>query len=123
MKCDNCGSWVSGDSCKNCETTQVSKPKKSTGIKARSSKKEEQDKVYNDLRKVFLKENPRCAVFPSKLSTDVHHKKGRLGNNYLDVSTWLAVSRDAHRKIEDNPEWAYKMGYSELRLKNYNQED
>lgn len=31
-----------------------------------------------------------------------------------DTSTWMAVSRKAHRKIHDNPEWAASKGYLHL---------
>lgn len=68
----------------------------------------------------------RCAVYPQHQATDVHHKKGRVGyadqwareNNIpllLDERFWLPVSRGAHDRIELNPTWARKMGYSETR--------
>jgi hypothetical protein len=34
----------------------------------------------------------------------------------LDQRFWLAVSRKGHKAIEQNPEWAKKMGFSESRL-------
>lgn len=72
-------------------------------------------------------ENKQCPVFPNLSTTDVHHKRGRIGyadewarlNNislYLDERYWLAVSRQGHRKIEDNPEWAKSKGFSLNRL-------
>jgi hypothetical protein len=96
------------------------KPKK---IKQRSDKKKIDDLVYKAKRLKFLKEHPRCAVYPELMASDIHHKRGRTGSNYLDEKTWLAVSRRAHQEIEENPEWAYSNGYSELRLKNYESED
>ena len=43
-------------------------------------------------------------------STDCHHSKKR-GKHYLDVSSWMAVSREAHQRIHDNPKWAREQGY------------
>jgi len=44
------------------------------------------------------------------LATDIHHRKGR-GRYLLDTSTWMTVSRDAHRWIHDNPKEAMGKGY------------
>jgi hypothetical protein len=122
MKCTECGTYCSGDFCPNCGTILRIKE---TGIKPiapRSDKMKDKDKIYNRKRKAFLKKYPRCYVYPDLKSVDVHHKRGR-GLYYLDESTWIAVSRKAHQDIEANPEWAYEMGYSESRLKNYNQNE
>jgi hypothetical protein len=43
-------------------------------------------------------------------ATDVHHVKKR-GKYMLDVSTWLAVCRETHIKIHQNPAWARANGY------------
>ena len=88
---------------------QEKKPRKP--ITKVSKKRREKSKEYNTLRAVFLK-GKRCAVFPEKQATEVHHKAGRTGKLYLDVRYWLAVSREGHRKIEENPEWAKEKGYS-----------
>lgn len=122
MKCPKCSSYVSGDYCHICETIISLKTQKPKKIKQRSDKKKIDDLVYKAKRLKFLKENPRCMVYPELKSTDVHHKRGRVGSNYLDEKTWLAVSRKAHIEIEENPEWAILKGYSELRLKNYEAE-
>lgn len=111
------GHYVSGDSCKICEEVLREKPTKPKTIRKKSLKTIAQDAIYMVLRNKFLEDNPCCAVYPSMKSTEVHHKKGRLGKNYTDVSTFLAVSREGHNKIELNPEWAIQMGYSESRLK------
>lgn len=42
-------------------------------------------------------------------SYDLHHTKKR-GKHYLDVSTWMAVSRQIHRLIHDAPKWARAEG-------------
>lgn len=69
-----------------------------------------------------------CAVFPERLATEVHHKKGRSINSFLDdwarendipllldKRKWLAVSEEGHHKITNNSQWAFDNGFSELR--------
>lgn len=48
-----------------------------------------------------------------KPATDWHHvlPKGRGGKQNQDDSLMIAVSRKAHRKIHDNPDWAEERGY------------
>lgn len=93
---------------------QIVAPKK-TKIKQRSKKMQKDMILYGKLRKQFLKDNPICPITGEK-TTDVHHKKGRLGKLLLDTKFWLAVSRKGHKRIEENPEWAKEMGYSLSRL-------
>lgn len=50
---------------------------------------------------------PGCSLKP----TDIHHMKGR-GKYYMDTSTWLAVCRNCHNWIENNPQDAYDEGFS-----------
>ena len=121
MRCPNCSSYQSGDFCQQCGTVFREKVPV-VKINKRSEKGKEDDKKYFQLRAKFLKQHLRCAVYPELKAVDVHHKRGR-GKYYLDVSTWLPVSRKAHTEIEANPEWAIEMGYSELRLKNYDIDD
>jgi hypothetical protein len=42
-------------------------------------------------------------------SEDCHHKLKR-GKNYLNVESWLAVGRQIHQRIHDNPAWARENG-------------
>lgn len=88
-------------------------------IKKVSEKRKAQQIVYNELRRLFLNrpENQICPI-TKQPTTDVHHRKGRVGSLYLDTRYWLAVSREGHQKIEANPEWAYEMGYSLKRIEN-----
>ena len=82
-----------------------------------SQKRKIENAKYIVLRIEFLgkKENSICPVTGEK-TTEIHHKKGRVGSLFLDVRYWLAVSREGHKKIEENPEWAKKEGYSLSRL-------
>lgn len=82
-----------------------------------SSKRQEQNVIYRKLKAEFmaLPENKICPV-TGKPTVDLHHKKGRSGSLFLDPKYWLAVSREGHQKIEENPMWAKEMGYSLDRL-------
>lgn len=92
-------------------------PKQRKPIARRSKKRIVQELQYNADVKVFLgkPENSKCPVTGQK-ATEVHHKKGRIGDLLLDQRYWLAVSSEGHRKIEMNPEWAKENGYSLNRL-------
>lgn len=73
-------------------------------------------RIYNQQRKKFL-QGKKCAVFPEKEATEVHHRKGRNTIELLlDEAHWLPVSREGHVKIELNPKWAKEQGFSEYRL-------
>lgn len=85
------------------------KPRKP--IAPMSAKRRAEMKIYSKLRKEFLAANPKCAVFPSKQATDVHHLRGRAGKLYLCPDYWLAVSREGHHKINENPTWARENGF------------
>jgi hypothetical protein len=78
-------------------------------LKWRSDKLSARMKVYVALMLRFLREHPRCELCPRK-SKDVHHKMGR-GKWLLVTSTWMAVCRKCHDKIEANKKWAREMGY------------
>ena len=70
---------------------------------------------YKKLRDKFIIENPNCERCGNE-ATDVHHKKGRIGNDLLDVSNFLSVCRTCHHWIENNVSEAKKLGYSLNRL-------
>jgi hypothetical protein len=100
-----------------------------------SKRRKEEMKEYSRLRKEFLSAHPVCYVWWDKnnmhvtyektcnafrespqgwpqaaIATDVHHVKKR-GKHYLDVSSWMAVSRTAHQWIHDNPKLAREQGF------------
>ncbi len=70
---------------------------------------------YRVLREEYLKAHPVCEVCNSRPATEIHHKKKRHGENLFNH--FLAVDRECHRQIEENPQWAYKKGYSIPHLK------
>lgn len=82
-----------------------------------SDKRKIENAKYSVLRIEFLgkPENKICPItgWPT---TDIHHKKGRVGDLFLDTKYWIALSREGHQHVEDNPEWAKENGYSLDRL-------
>ena len=101
--------------CKDCWYT-IEKPKSISPV---SEKRRGEMDRYARLRDAFITAKPRCeAKLPhcTGTSTDVHHKAGRTGDNYLNISTWLAVCRNCHFYIETHPEEAKELGLSQSRL-------
>lgn len=91
------------------------KEKKKVKINPRSKKMGKSMKEYNKLKDVFLSEHPACGVCGG-IASQVHHKRGRIGKDLLDNEHWLAVCAPCHKWIEEFPEQAKEMGYSESRL-------
>lgn len=81
-----------------------------------SAKRRKELVEYSRLRKEFLEANPRCAVFPNRKSTQVHHGAGREGPWLLRQEDWLAVSDEGHEWIHQNPESAKQRGFLKLRI-------
>ena len=107
---------------KNLDSTlekNVKDYEKQKKIAPRSKKRIAQEKIYSQLRKAFLNKpyNKICPIMGVR-TTDIHHIKGRIGDLLTDTRYWLAVSREAHIMIEQNPEWAKEHGYSLSRLSN-----
>ena len=103
--------------CKECWYT-IEKPKSISPV---SKKRQGEMDTYSRLRDAFITAKPRCEaklVGCTGISTDVHHKAGRVGENYLKIGTWLAVCRSCHSWIETNPEAAKELNLSESRLNN-----
>ena len=101
--------------CKDC-WYNIDKPK---AIAPQSKKKKEEASTYTKLRDAYLFLKPTCEaklVGCTGKSTDIHHKKGRVGDNYLAIGTWLAVCRSCHQWIELNPNEAKELNLSENRL-------
>lgn len=105
--------------CKDCwYQLNPQKKLKVVPIKPVSKKMRKSMSEYDKKRTAFLAMYPYCqAKLPgcSGTATDVHHKAGR-GENYLKISTWLAVCRYCHHWIEVHPQTAKEMGLSESRL-------
>jgi hypothetical protein len=84
-----------------------------------SKKRQVEQLQYQVLRTEFLSkpENKICPI--TNLPTnDIHHKKGRVGTLFLNTEFWIALSREGHKFVEENPKWAKENGYSLNRLSN-----
>jgi len=78
-------------------------------VKKISNKSEGQkirENIYKDLRKIYLNKNQKCEVNNSHKSTEIHHISGRNGDRLNDVKFFLAVCRECHRWIHENPKEA-----------------
>ncbi len=78
--------------------------------------KEQGDECPGGLSEEYAKENDgrfRINSVPSQCprATECHHRNGRTGTNYLDTSTWMAVSRQGHEWIHQHPSQARAKGY------------
>jgi len=96
----------------------IEKPKSISPV---SAKRQVEMDTYGRLREAFLIVNPHCKAKLQKCTakaTDVHHKAGRIGENYLKIGTWLAVCRNCHRWITENSKEAIELGLSSSRLEN-----
>lgn len=134
MRCQNCRNkfepkffldkFCDSDDCKDAKneyqqgkSSIKSIPKVHKPIPKMSEKRKVENLKYIGQRIVFLgkKENMICPI-TKKPTTDVHHKKGRVGSLFLDERYWVALSREGHKFVEENPEWAKENGYSLNRL-------
>ena len=96
---------------------KVSNAKPPKPISKKSAKRIDEEKVYNKKKKDYLIAFPHCEVKKCrKDSTDIHHKKGRVGSLLTDDNYFMAVCRGCHSEIELNPIWAKENGYSLDRL-------
>lgn len=108
---------------KYCSYTCAKQAKAIKSIKKQSKKREQQTKIYTQLRKAFLSkpENKWCPVMlqlknKKVKATTIHHKRGKIGDLLNDTRFWVALSMDGHKYVEENPIWAKKNGYSLNRL-------
>jgi len=86
-------------------------------IKKFSATRLREKPIYDRTRKEFLDhpDNQFCPITGTS-TTDIHHKKGRSGDLFLDSRYWVALSREGHKYVEENPDWAKENGYSLGRL-------
>lgn len=98
------------------------KEKKTNPIKKESEKRAKENKAYKKAREEYLQEHEDCECCIQEQdqvinpATEIHHKKGRIGKRLIDKRFFLAVCRDCHEFIENNPEWAKQNGYSLQRI-------
>lgn len=87
------------------------KNKKPYRIKQRSKDEAKRMRRYNPIAKKYKEENPVCE-FPgcNRPTTDVHHSEGREGELLFEVKKFKHLCGGHHRRVEDNPEEAMKLG-------------
>lgn len=101
--------------CRECWYT-IEKPKSISPV---SKKRQVEMDEYSKKRVAFLALHNNCQaklVGCTGKATDIHHSKGRVGDNYLNISTWFALCRACHSYLETNPEEAKELGFSASRL-------
>ena len=97
--------------------------RQSTPIAKKSKKQSARDAKYMKARSEFLKVsgNEICQIILQHectiIATDVHHRKGKVGDLYWDKKEFRSACRNGHNAVHDFPEEAYKTGDSVLRLK------
>jgi RNA polymerase subunit RPABC4/transcription elongation factor Spt4 len=121
-KCAGCNQlkhiWKSHGKEKYCQQCwySVEKPKSISPV---SAKRQGEMDEYGKRRIAYLAMFSTCQaglVECTGQATEIHHKAGRVGELYTKVSNFLAVCRNCHRFIEENPEEAKELGLSESRL-------
>jgi hypothetical protein len=87
-------------------------------VKPESVRRQTERQEYNRRGKKFLAANPHCGVcvkernpLPPRAATQVHHRRGRKGSNYLNEATWLAICQQCHDRVHREPAWAKENGY------------
>ena len=91
---------------------------KSYRIAKLSSKRKAQNVLYLKKRRIFMDQNTNCQA---KLkgctgkSTELHHRKGRLGELIHDHRYFLAVCSNCHSIITEHSKLAFEKGLSLLR--------
>jgi hypothetical protein len=109
--------------CKKCSTTGVDMKKPTTKAKPiapRSQKRSKEERLYSAKRVLFLLDFPMCQANIQGVckgqASEVHHKKGRIGNDLLDETNWLALCHNCHEYVERERTWAMEKGYSIKRI-------
>lgn len=85
--------------------------RRTTRLSAVSKKRAIQLKEYRRLRAPFLDRNRVCEVCNRRKSQDVHHARGRIGLDLIDLNGWMAVCRPCHQWLHDNPREAKAKGW------------
>ncbi len=96
--------------CKYCASL-LTAPKK---IKPRSKKKIEEDKEYSILRIDYLEKHPYCEINTIRcthVATEIHHTNYRIGENYLDTTTWKSGCSTCHKWCHAHPKEARELGH------------
>lgn len=110
------------------KTRQVTPFEPAPPIKKQSDVMAKMMAIYRPKAAKFLV-GKRCAVYPDKKATEVHHMYTRSIDDFadewavnhnlpylLDDRFWLPVSAEGHRKITDDSAWAWENKFSFKRI-------
>jgi len=67
--------------------------------------------IYRPLRDKYMEENPICECCKEKPSSELHHRKGRMGELVYYVLFFMACCTWCHKKIHAESAWSYLKGY------------
>lgn len=88
-----------------------------------SEKQKIRNQQYNERRPIFLRNNPVCKMAINsnctRVATEVHHKEGRIGDNFLNESTWLPACDSCHKHATEHSAEAIENGISNRRNTEY----
>lgn len=88
-------------------------------IKPLAVRRGKQKEIYSTIRELYLKNHEFCEIrlpICTQWAIEIHHTKGRVEELLYDIRHFKAVCRACHDWIENHPEAATEMGYSESRL-------
>lgn len=114
--CKGCGNekYIFGKGlCDYCYKTKQKK------IKPISESHKKTLNEYKPIREAYLLKHKYCEANLkrcTKVATEIHHKASKIGKLYTDDNNFLAVCRNCHTWIEENPKEAKELGFSENRL-------
>lgn len=94
-----------------------SEPKEKKPIPKFSKKREKENREYTIKRLQFLAqpENLRCFIDGcNKRADTIEHSAGRIGKNFLDVTTWRPCCSYHNLELERNPELSQKYQISKI---------
>lgn len=67
---------------------------------------------YAKARAIYMHQHSLCEILGCSVwSSQLHHRKGRVGKMLNDKRYWMALCWSHHSKIHDNPRWAMDHGY------------
>lgn len=81
-------------------------------VSKKTSSRSKRLRLYEKAKIEYLSRFVVCeSEFCNNNSSQIHHKKGRIGSLLWDKNFFLAVCPFCHTKIETNRKWAMEKGY------------
>lgn len=83
-----------------------------TPLRRVSPKRARENREYAKVRARYMEEHPICEACHDRPSTELHHKRGRIGALLADVRFFMAVDTGCHRFITEHPARAREAGWT-----------